>query len=488
MNPDVPDKKGMNVCFVANFWKTYFFHEIALQLKKNGIKVCWIVPKESQVGYLSEHYAPEMILGISRKYTQREEYPVNDYKINELIFGDRVLRNELRAGQKFLINIQRPIYNFIVRNKIQLIFGEVTWAHELLIHRMVTVQKELNCKYYSMHTIRIPNGRFAFFEDEKQTRLVEREGTSSVNAGYVLPVEKPAYAKQNDTILKDKMSLSGRLSRLNRFVTGRYFEKTDPNTNVAGVHRWWLPVREELNREFYKLVKRRSINDIVGKPYILFGLHKQPEASIDVCGRYFENQFENIINLWRQLSTDWRLVVKEHSNAIGDRSLWFYRKLDRYPGIVLADETIDSLLLIRNSRLVATNTGTLALEAALLGIPSITFSPVFFNRLNYCKHVDWSMLERYRNIQVLIDEISKENPNMEEYAGYIMDNTFEGSIGDTLSNPSVMESDNVRKVADAVLSLTSKRNSQIQLKNDNPTYSLNWADLERTAGATEPVP
>ena len=440
-----------SICFVANFYKTYFFHKIALQLEQNGINVFWIVPKESQIDFLSTYYPKERILSINRSCIKNKGIPVNDYKINELIFGDRVLRHEYRNGQRFLINIQQPIYNFIVENNIQTILGEVTWAHELLIHRIVSVQTELNCKYFSMHTVRIPNGRFAFFKDEKQSMILENTEKQTNEISQTITVEKPAYLKGNDAILKRNMSIKGRVNRLKRLFSGENIEKTDPNVITKGFFRWWIPVREEYNRECYKWIRKKEFSEIIETPYVLFGFHKQPEASVDVCGRYFENQVDNVINLWRQLPTGWNLVVKEHTNAIGDRSYKFYKDLKKYPGIILANEKIDSHLLIKKCKLVATNTGTMALEAALLGIPAITFSKVFFNKHNYCKCANWTILENYTNIHVLIDEITSQSSNSEDYTSYIQNNTYEGVVGDVFSNPTVTDPDNVSKIAKAIL-------------------------------------
>ena len=60
---------------------------------------------------------------------------------------------------------------------------------------------------------------------------------------------------------------------------------------------------------------------------MVYTLHKQPEASVDIVGRYYDNQYTNIQNIWRILPDDWCLVVKEHTNAIGDRPLSFLKKL-----------------------------------------------------------------------------------------------------------------------------------------------------------------
>lgn len=445
--------ENKNICFVANFYKTYFFHEIAKVLESEGINTYWIIPKLSQHTYLSKYFSNDRLLSIP--WNIKTQNPINDYKINELIYGDRVLKYKSYEAISFLHSIQKPIYDFISNNKISYIFGECTWAHELLIHRIVSRQKELKCSYLSMHTIRIPNGRFAFFTDEKMSHILENQFSNAPDINIELKVEKPSYLKLNDAILKKNKSILGRVGRLKRFITGINIEEKDPNVNY-GIRRIFSACKEEVNRETYKLIKKDDIKDIIKKKFILFGLHKQPEASVDVSGRYFENQYSNIVNLWRNLPNDWYLVVKEHSNAIGDRSYSFFKSILKFPNIIIAKESIDSYELMKHAQLVATNTGTMALESALMDIPAITFSPVFFNKLKYCRNINFLNLQNYNTLEELIAEITASGNNIDEYKEYIIRNSFEGCIGDIHATPSIIDSGNIHKVSKAILKLVKQ--------------------------------
>jgi UDP-N-acetylglucosamine 2-epimerase len=239
--------------------------------------------------------------------------------------------------------------------------------------------------------------------------------------------------------------------RFRRFITGENIERTDPQV-LHCRYRIIVPFKEVVNQLTYRYLKKFRFSFIENKKYIFFGFHKQPEASIDVCGRYFENQFETVINIWRQLPPKWLLAVKEHSNAIGDRGYSFFKKICQYPNIVIIDEKEDSHRIIQNAQLIITNTGTMALEAALMNIPAITLSTVFFNRLNYCRHCNWQDLEKYNSITDLINEIKRQPNNIEEYTKYIMENSFEGSYTALITtNPAVyLTDDNIRKFVCAV--------------------------------------
>jgi hypothetical protein len=443
-----------NICFVDNFQKTFIFEAIISNLQAKNINIYWIVTKNSKYSYLCNKFSPNNILLINRDQIKETRLPIDDFKINELILGDRVWKYDIKNGIKYLTNIQQIIYDFIKNNTITHIFGEMTWAYEILIQRICKQKKELSCSYYSDHVTRIPNGRFLFFKDEKQTEIVEIQQNSNEVKDTTIIIEKPAYLVSNNKIVAYKMSGKGMINRFKRLLTGENIDKDDPQVH-HGFSRMAIPIHEVINQITYTLLKKMNFDTIKDKKYIIFGFHKQPEASIDVCGRYFENQFEIVINLWRQLPPNWYLVLKEHSNAIGDRSSYFFKKLLKYPRIILVSDREDSHNLIRHAQLVATNTGTMALEAALLNIPSITLSKVFFNRLNYCRYCNWTDLEQYTSITDLIDEIKKKGNNIEAYTNYIMSNSFSGISTDMALHQNSISPKLIKQFSDAIGSLIS---------------------------------
>lgn len=444
---------GLNVCFVANFYKTILYQHISENLKKFGIISYWIVLKSEQYKQLCDLYGTQKVLLINRKYFHIDNDPLCDIKINEILFGDRVLKYDKKSGLKFLRNIQKPIYNFIKENNIRYVFGERTWGHEIVISRLVERFPALQCSYISFTSIRIPGERFAFFRDEQESVIVETRAKECRDISSDFRIEKPAYLSINDKIIKKNSSIWGRLKRIKRFITNENIEKSDPNVIISMFWRFYIPAREEVNREMYKLVNRVDFNIIKDKKYIFFGFHKQPESSIDVLGRYFDDQFQNVINIWKILPSGWILVIKEHTNAIGDRGILFYNKILKYPNIFIVNEKTDSHQIIKNSQVVFTVSGTIALEAALLEVPSITLVPTFFNKLNYCRHLNWVDIQRYFSIIDIINETRLKPNNIEEYKKYIMENSFEGNPTDVYTSPDVLNENNIGKIVNAFLQL-----------------------------------
>jgi hypothetical protein len=448
------NRKTTNICFVGNFYKTALFHAIAQKLQNEGGEVYWIVCKKDQYEFLNTCYDSTRILYINRSFISKTSSIVDDFKLNELVFGDRVFKHEIQNGIKFLENVQRPLYDFIHSNNIRFVFGEIAWAHEVLIQRITKKRLELNCTYLQFNVIRMPSQRFAFFRGETEFDMVEFEGNPNVE--QIIKVEKPAYLKINDKIVRDSISISGRLNRAKRFLTGENIESNDPNVIVDHSVRFKIASAEEMNRTFYRLLKTTDFEEIKNEKYLFYGLQKQPESSLDVSGRYYEDQMAILVNLWRLLPSGWKLVAKEHTNAIGDRSLSFYKRLLRYPGFILANERIDSKLLIENSQLVVTVSGTIGYEAGLMKKPAITLAPVFFNKINFSRFIPFDKLISYDNLKTLIDELSGQEDNRLEFTNYILKNSFQGYISDYVTDRSVMDDDNINKIAHAFSKLLAK--------------------------------
>ena len=433
------------ICFVANFSKTYLFDKIASLLKLKGFDIYWIVVNEKLYKYLLERYDKEKILYISKKNVKIDSEYIGDFKINEIIYGDRVWKYSIEDGIKFLKNIQKPIYDFINKNSISLLIGEKTWAHELLISRIVK-NKFVNVKFYNIITARLPDDRLFFVDNEKEEDIIELKSIENISIDNIT-VKSPDYKIFNDKIVKKNFSLIGRINRLKRFITSENIENNDPCLISNLFLRIRLVITEEVNKEMYRyFIKKHNFAEYSNKKYIFFGFHKQPEASVDVCGRYYEDQLQNVKNLWRLLPNDWYLIIKEHSNAIGDRGYRFYKKIKSLPNVILVNENTNVHEIIKNSQLVVSNTGTMALEAALMNIPSVVLSKTFFTKLDYCNQLTFNELSKI-DLEAYVNDVKSKDNNIEEYSKYVFQNSFEAKIYDPITFPSVLDKNNLNKLA-----------------------------------------
>jgi len=385
-------------------------------------------------------------------------HDASEYKLNEIWYGDRVLKYE-RWGQQYLSNLSGIYYEFISKNNIDFVFGEQTWAHELLVHRVCELNSELCCTSLSPHTVRMPAGKFAFFKDEFESAIKASKTEGFRYPEYpLLKAKKPEYLALNDKLLDEKSKLSFFVNKLKYFFNERIHEAHDPTKPDSIVRAFKGFASYYVNKKRYHWsVKELTKKELEGQKFVLFTLHKQPEASVDNTGRYFEDQLEVIKNIWRILPEDTLLIVKEHSNAIGDRKLEFYNKISEYKNVEFIQYNEDSYSLINMCEAVFTISGTIAYEAALMGKPAFTFIPIFFNKLSLCKHISYDDLRNPKtSLKVLINSVKYDQQQDQKYTNWIYGNSFDGLISDYKSNPSCMEQENIDKLVVAVNEIVSR--------------------------------
>jgi len=437
----------ISICFVANFHKTELFDLWAKSLQVEKKNIFWITTNQKIYNNLAKDYLINNILLVNWETFDKFEY-LGEFNLNELVYGDRLLRYQKKKGLKWLRSIQKPLIDFISTANIKFIIGELTWAHEILIMRIVKYLKDLNCVYLNPHTVRIPNSRFAFFLDEFQTELYENqlEAPSKEFLEKEFTIKKPDYFNLNNEIIKKSRTAFSKIKRLRRFFTRENIDKYDPTLPNNPILQFKLRALEEFNREAYYFIQKTPWEAIKDKKYALLALHKQPEASIDVLGRYAEDQLQNIRNIWRILPENCLLVIKEHTNAIGDRSLSFYREINKLPRVVLIDEKIDSYILIRNADYIFSVSGTIAYEAALLDKKAFTLCRTFFNKLKYCSYINsFNNADYYLKLQASCGNMDKQ-----EFYSWLWARSFPGIISDPISNIDCSSEQNITLLARAL--------------------------------------
>ena len=123
-------------------------------------------------------------------------------------------------------------------------------------------------------------------------------------------------------------------------------------------------------------MKMTSVNlDNVSKyKYIFFPLQTEPEISVSGIANDFFFQLSAINLIARDLPANYRIIVKEHLLAIGRRPTNFYGQIRSLKNVLIADPTEHGVDYVKRSVVVAGLTGTSSWEAAVMGIPVISFS------------------------------------------------------------------------------------------------------------------
>ena len=135
---------------------------------------------------------------------------------------------------------------------------------------------------------------------------------------------------------------------------------------------------------FRKVLARRAILDLPvtevppDTPFVLFGLHFQPESSIDVWAPFFSDQKWVVELLSRSIPPTHKLLIKIHKSDVANHSRAELEKMLDFPGVELVAPFADTRSFIEHAALIVAIQGTMGLEGALIGKPVIMLgkSPV----------------------------------------------------------------------------------------------------------------
>lgn len=119
--------------------------------------------------------------------------------------------------------------------------------------------------------------------------------------------------------------------------------------------------------------------------FVFVPLQYEPERTSNPDGGSFYNVYDMIMWLRDFLPNSIKIIIKEHPSQFSEkmhgyrgRSPLFYRAIMSLNNVFFVDMKVPSSELINKSIFVATQTGTAALEAALMGRKSLVFGAPWF--------------------------------------------------------------------------------------------------------------
>lgn len=447
----------MNILFISNGALTPVYSIVAKHLESRGHKIYWIVTEKTWLDFLLKEFNKKSILHLrKRSIDELNEVTNIVIPLNEIIFIDREVKT-WKSDQyfKYIQNLHHKLKFFLIKNEINFVFSENTWAHEIIISMICDIDSEVNCINLSPHNIRIPDNRFAFFSDFLLSKPF-------VHNGPYEEIKESCLKKNNQIIAQDDVITSRRKSKiywikkLISFVMHNNFDIDSPT--LWGTSRYNSLKRNlsDLVKGFsYKFVKKLdqvSIEELAKTHELyVYAFHKEPETAINNKGRYNESQANNIINIWRKLPKGCVLLIKEHRVSIGDRGYFYFKKLLKLGSIKVIDESIKSSFIMEKCSVCFTVSGTMAYEFAIKQKPALTFAKVFFNNLKYCSHLSSVELTKGDDMNAIIERLilRREGLNNKEYVEQLSLQSFPGTIDDTNNLPEVMDSSNINLLCNA---------------------------------------
>jgi hypothetical protein len=228
---------------------------------------------------------------------------------------------------------------------------------------------------------RLIAGERSGFEEDAQRYIQRVREEHARYEGVVRPSDKPALKSNAGKFARIDRLFAAVLTYLNyrSSISAKDNHVPDPLRRLYFT-AWRNPRQARRARNF--LTGRYVCeSDLHGLRYVFFPLHTEPEVSLLVYGRPYVNQIEIVRMLAMSLPVDMVLIVKEHPWMVGKRSLSAYQKMLDIPRVRFANPALEARTLVKQADLVAVVTGSVALEAAILDKPVITFGDCPYNLL-----------------------------------------------------------------------------------------------------------
>lgn len=455
--------KNKNILFVSIFDLTKVFHGISDILGDN-YECYWITTNEVWTNYLVEKgvsrekileliYSSSDFLESSEKEALLarllEDELKSDISVFQSVLMDRFLTYSNRSDlAEYVFLYYRDMVRWIENNDIHLVFGEPTAFNELLLY---TICKARGVIFTSPNHMRYPSDRVVFTIGYLKERLVELKNIEDREQGKEYLEKFKANRKPPSYFTINNNTKTLDLSRILKSVANRIRQRSKGPTNHLTHH----PLKERIAYNFRKLANSFILLKVHSYPKIeeiktrkaFYGIHVQPENSIDVIASYFSDQLKLIKDIRRALPFDYTLIIKEHPNKLGAKPMRFYKEIRKIPGVTVLHPLASAFEILEVSDLVFTVSGTIAYEAGLLGKPAIMFSPLYFNKLStiiYCENIS-DLRFAIQSAMTLEQNVEADKKVLED----LFENSHEGYWTDPYTDPNVLEESNIKMLSKA---------------------------------------
>jgi len=316
---------------------------------------------------------------------ERDEVPT----IHNMILSDRVVSKlDYREGLAYATWLAQRLIALYEELRPSAVIGAFDALHGSL---GFAVAKKMSIPWFALNFSVIPPG-FACFCDRMSpaARVNLGEGSSydmtliaaaSMEKFEKRKIQAPAYLAPAARPLAAKIAgIPDRVSALLRTVRKarhrdllKFIEYPSGHDVMSALRHFRRTARA---RSALAAIKTVSVPP--STPFVFFGLHVQPESSIDVWAPFFSNQLWVIELLARSIPPTHRLLVKIHKSDAANYSREHLARLRSFPSVELVAPFSDTRQFIEKADLLFSIQGTIGLEAALLGKPVIVLgdSPV----------------------------------------------------------------------------------------------------------------
>jgi hypothetical protein len=435
----------MTLLFIENRYKTFFFDELVNLLLKEH-KIHWIVQNKQ---FLPKNGKLHKLKKPTKKTTQK-----TNIDLKKIIESDRIVNYFKKKNLSYFNNYALQIEALIDEIKPDFVFGESTLFHELITIELCKQKKIL---FLHPSSCRYPQNRFSFYlNDSVFPYLGSNETLSDDLANDIINtisnrVSKPDYMKPNrfskSKIYKNKLKI------IKSFLYGERYNTPHPVVKLSA---------EKKKAKIIKLWDKVAITELNSSTFnLVYPLHMQPEANIDVWGRGFSNQLENIKNISNELETGQVLYLKPNPKSKHELTQELIHFASTTKNVKILHHNVSMDVIFDDVDLFITVNGTIALECVFSNKPVLTLIKGFFNNAQNCLY-----LNSFVNLQSFISRVCTNNfpylePNQKiEFLNLLTRSSYEGLISDPYYSEKCVSKENIALIHKAFNDILIKQNDK----------------------------
>lgn len=301
-------------------------------------------------------------------------------------------------------------------------------AQLLGIKTLMTYQSLFPNKFYSCTQL----NDFGYF---KNTAAIfnhpdtEKEITEKPKLFYMKSVERlQAQEKAN---LLEKLKYKSSFIKQTMYSSLQRLKDLKNNTNALNIINLSKKLAQrELNKRYLNTlqqhnISRQHLDNILqnSNKIVYFPLHLQPELTTSALGGIFQDQIYAIETLSALLGNQWTILVKENpKQSYFQRRKLFFKRLVNIPNTYLVDKLFPSQVLMENSQLVATITGTAGWETIKRNNKCLIFGQAWYASLENCfiydKHFDKNAFFQFLQNTSSFDDLKTSFEILNNKAGH----------------------------------------------------------------------
>ena len=314
-------------------------------------------------------------------------------KFNNIILSDRVLREKKTdEAYWYISNIAEQMYDYT--SKLSPLYLLGSWDAVIQGVGML-VAKKLNIPFVIFKFSVIPRNHLSICTypnnyDEIPFTLNTYSNTYSkaknARDKWINGLEKvPAYESSKtffDIIRKLPIHINEVISH---FIFNLKFGR---NSFVYPTFLFLLKQFLRKKSNILLMNKTLFVNDVPNEKFVFYGLHMQPESSIDVMAPFYSNQLEIVKSISRAAPINYKVLVKIHISDADNYSPKQLKEFLNIPNVSLVSPFVGSKEFIMSADLLISIQGTIALEGALLGKPVIVFGNSAYLKFSSVKKVN----------------------------------------------------------------------------------------------------